>query len=695
VAIFNRRLNRTATLRGSAAHGEAIAVDDDRNQIVTAHENGEVRRWDLRHPRNLELNPESIVFAGDGSVAYVGITSGGGNREALQVCEVDVASGAVLGYLRWHPVTHQHSSRAMGLALSPDGHRVAVATSSGWGQGRWRVYDRWTGIADYEESTWRKTEGYSYGDLNCIGWSPDGNSIAIGGVRERRDEAVHGRVRICDARTYKQLAEMDDHEGPVNALSFSHDSQILVTAADDGTLRAWKVPDGELINTFRQKSGVAVKCLTFAPDGSYVVAGAIDGTMIAWNPRSGDEVFQAQVHGAPVTSVAFMPDGSRLATTASDRSLKIWAPASWQELVTLHLDEDVKVMKFSPDGKRLALAGNSLVILDAARESHRLEERRREREIREQVRTLVQSALDGTDDPLQAREQLVSDASLNETTRSPSLRELRVALDRRWQVAYQHNELKDQVTPLLARHVLGEQMVSTGGWISVSGLVERVKSLQDVGEMRRQALAEFAAACRMGTDTNSLAWAIAVDPGRSPKDYAQATFGMDATVAKTPTRSHRNTLTTVQYRARLFQEALESAQRSNQSGDESLPHNVAVIVMSHHRMGQEEQAVEAWEQLETLMQNPQWANDSEAVALHDEAKQVMAQPVTEPWDEGAAWDDHRALLDAMDLDTAKYARWLVNTSKRLAERNLTNRAEAWLESGQAMAPQLGEKETEE
>src|SRR5262249_16708170 len=158
---------------------------------------------------------------------------------------------------------------------------------------------------------------------------------------------------------------MDDHQGPVNALAFSHDSQLLVTAADDGYLRAWSMPDCKLLSTHSQGSGPGVKCLTFAPDDRYVVAGTADGTVMPWNPRTDAEPFRSQVHGAAVTSVAFIPGGKRLATAASDRSLKIWDPASWLELVTLHLDDATRSMRFSPDGRRLLLAGKSLAVLDA------------------------------------------------------------------------------------------------------------------------------------------------------------------------------------------------------------------------------------------------------------------------------------------------------------------------------------------
>ena len=106
VALFRPGSAGEAVLRGHGAPGEAIAVDAQLEQIVTAHEDGTVCRWDLRQPQNsLSLeNPEKLAFTADESRLYVGVSADTGNG-GQQVCNVDVASGGILGYLRWFPVS--------------------------------------------------------------------------------------------------------------------------------------------------------------------------------------------------------------------------------------------------------------------------------------------------------------------------------------------------------------------------------------------------------------------------------------------------------------------------------------------------------------------------------------------------------------------------------------------------------------
>src|SRR5262249_22775329 len=151
---------------------------------------------------------------------------------------------------------------------SPDGRRIAVGTASGWQQGRWRIYDLWTGSVDHHESP-------EDGDLESVDWSTDGRWLAVGGHRydgagdlsgaaPQFAENV-GRVRVSDAGTSGQMSEVDN-VGTVYAVSFSHDSERLAAAAEDGTVRVWEVPSGRLLLTIGRPGDPAVKCIARSPD---------------------------------------------------------------------------------------------------------------------------------------------------------------------------------------------------------------------------------------------------------------------------------------------------------------------------------------------------------------------------------------------------------------------------------------------
>ena len=58
------------------------------------------------------------------------------------------------------------------------------------------------------------------------------------------------------------------HPGPVTAIAFSPDGELVVTACDDGTARVYETVTGDKRHDFA--NGDPVKAITFSHDGSFI-----------------------------------------------------------------------------------------------------------------------------------------------------------------------------------------------------------------------------------------------------------------------------------------------------------------------------------------------------------------------------------------------------------------------------------------
>ena len=76
-------------------------------------------------------------------------------------------------------------------------------------------------------------------------------------------------------------ALLQGHQRKINAVAFSPDSQLVVTASDDETARLWYADTGQELYTLTGHR-MAVTLATFSPDGKRVATASMDGTARVW-----------------------------------------------------------------------------------------------------------------------------------------------------------------------------------------------------------------------------------------------------------------------------------------------------------------------------------------------------------------------------------------------------------------------------
>src|SRR6476661_6275198 len=165
-------------------------------------------------------------------------------------------------------------------------------------------------------------------------------------------------------------ATLTGHTDKIRMAIFNPSGEIIVSASDDRTVKIWQ-KNGKLIHDLKGNRG-KITSVCLSPDGKILASASADGTVKLWT-INGEELSSLKVERGWITSASFSPDGQIIAAASTDGSVKIWsltkvveklqkqqsieASTDIQLLRSLQIESD-KIMSvtFSPDGAMLATA---------------------------------------------------------------------------------------------------------------------------------------------------------------------------------------------------------------------------------------------------------------------------------------------------------------------------------------------------
>jgi WD40 repeat protein len=229
------------------------------------------------------------------------------------------------------------------VAFSADGRRVAAAGRDGTG----KVWDAVTGREVASLIGHR-------GPVHQLAFRPDGRQLVTAG-----DDRT---VRVWDAATGEGLFILRGHVGPVRAVCYRSGGQRLASV-DDTTLKVWDAVTGR--QGLRLPGGLTG--LAFSPDGKTLaaVSARAPGALTLWSVAEGRERKTLRDHKGRVTHCAFTADGRRLLAASfveepgPDRGVhvKVWDPAAGRDILTIREENTTfpPRVAFSADGARVAI----------------------------------------------------------------------------------------------------------------------------------------------------------------------------------------------------------------------------------------------------------------------------------------------------------------------------------------------------
>ncbi len=292
------KLRPTArVLAAGAGKVRGVAFTPDGLTLLSAHEDGSVRLWDV-------ANGLLLMDLGAHREGVRGLdVSPGGRYLATRGAENTARVWDLRTFERLHAITDPNTVIEC-VAFSPDSRLLATVR-------RPALWD----VASGRE-VWRIRGGIA----RKAAFSPDGRLLAI--------VAWEREIRLWDVDRGRDTLTIDTKE-TVKDVAFSPDGKLLATADGGGgntsfwKVRLWRTEDGQQGRTFMQSNHI-FQSIDFSADGDLLASGNSDRVVRIWRVSDGAPLATLRGHSDGVLSVRFSPEGRFLASGSQDGTIRLW-----------------------------------------------------------------------------------------------------------------------------------------------------------------------------------------------------------------------------------------------------------------------------------------------------------------------------------------------------------------------------------
>src|SRR5262249_42043455 len=267
-------------LHGHKGQVNSLAFSPDGKRIVTGGDEAWVWEARTRTPvfqlKGVKGIVKSVAFSRDGTRIVTGTEVQDSDREPVarpgDATVWDAETGEALVHLKGL------KEGVDGVAFSPDGTRIVTTGSTAGTRppSELKVWDARTGEALLDLTPKGIIpQGVGADQRGCVAFGPDGARFVTGGIRSGEDGGDAAIER--DSETGKVLLELGHGRG-ISSLAYSPDGTLIVTCGGFGMMKVWNARTGKLLPVALKGHKGEVRSVTFSADSQRIVSGGGDGS---------------------------------------------------------------------------------------------------------------------------------------------------------------------------------------------------------------------------------------------------------------------------------------------------------------------------------------------------------------------------------------------------------------------------------
>lgn len=333
--IFRDRLRHQLGVEAIAHCVEGLTPQVDPRSALTSH---------LNDSLTLQENPQIKV-----QVAAIG----GGCDRLEWILEREKMKNHAAVALIWIPETIVETREEYPVilagflpteAIAGEEHRICVTLDGLLYAG---------GLAAYVESQktqvsasqWLQILKGASSYVYPVGISADGQTIASG--------SYDGTIKLWKLRDGELTRALGGHSWSFYPQAAGSGGQPLASGSTERTLNEWHKGSGEFIRTLTGHTS-GVSAIAISEDGELLVSGGYDGSINIWNLDRGERIQSIAAHAGTIRPIAIGPQREFLVSGGIDKQLKLWDIQTGELIRSFPMNRDAVIsLAISPNGEML------------------------------------------------------------------------------------------------------------------------------------------------------------------------------------------------------------------------------------------------------------------------------------------------------------------------------------------------------